>query len=147
MGGDCDSQWLKCQFDDGSNHRNYDYFLRSTKRDRLKQGKCVRKSDVDLKIYKRLTKSEESELNAVPACEDMEKKKTCKCVNTECNSNQKFDQDLPRQLKWCFLDQVQSANEPKKSCYDDVKWSETNGRFWSYKAYQAENPLCKHFLH
>ena len=82
MGGDCDSQWLKCQFDDGSNHRNYDYFLRSTKRDRLKQGKCVRKNDADLKIYKRLTKSEESELNAVPACEDMEKKKTCKCANT-----------------------------------------------------------------
>jgi len=32
---------------------------------------------------------------------------------------------------WCFLENIVDPENPTTDCYDDVQWSEVDGRFWS----------------
>ena len=118
MAGSCDTQWLRCKG--------------STRND---PGKCVRKTDIGNKKAKKMK-------NVAPVCEDVKKEKVCKCKLSK--SFEKTIKDLPEYNKWCFLEKIESHEDPKKNCYNDVTWSSTNGQFWSYQAYQAENPSSKY---
>ena len=126
--GDCDAQWLKCE---GSGP---DFGTNAI-------GRCVRTYGRYGRKARNLKKSEEPQRDTVPVCEDM--KITCQCEN----STQNFHKDLPLDSQWCFLEKIESANDPKKNCYDDVKWSKTIGRFWSYEAYRAKTSSRKYHLY
>ena len=32
---------------------------------------------------------------------------------------------------WCFLENIRDPTNPQSGCYQDVKWSHRDGRFWS----------------
>jgi len=40
---------------------------------------------------------------------------------------------------WCFLENIQDPHNPTLGCYEDVQWSEVDGRFWSNSACFQEN--------
>ena len=115
--GTCDPYWLTCH---GSTDNE--------------PGRCIRKK----KIGHQKTKEMQ---NFVPVCEDMKDEKVCKCLDSKLT--EAANKDMPHHQKWCFLHQIESHEDPKSNCYEDVTWSKTNGRFWSYLAYQAENPSRK----
>ena len=117
MSGTCDSYWLTCH---GSTDNE--------------PGTCIRKKE----IGKEATPSIE---NFVPTCEDVKDQKACRCLDSKLS--EAANKGMPYHQKWCFLHQIESHRDPKNKCYEDVEWSPTNGAFWSYLAYQAENPSRK----
>jgi len=46
-------------------------------------------------------------------------------------------QDL--EFGWCFLENIRDPQNPSEGCYEDVQWSEVDGRFWSNIACFEEN--------
>ena len=40
---------------------------------------------------------------------------------------------------WCFLENIVDPQNPTNDCYEDVAWSEVDGRFWSNIACFEEN--------
>ena len=41
--------------------------------------------------------------------------------------------------KFCFIDDIADPSKPDKNCFKDVKFSKTNGRFYSYDACKDEH--------
>jgi hypothetical protein len=157
MYGTCDKQWLICDHRDNKvknpiqnrrrgNHpaerrgrcrerRSNRSHLNRSKRANHKKHSYNRNQGRNKKQHKReAIQKRKSARSLVPMCENMEGKKTCKCKDPK--SNTKLIETLPMELKWCFLEQVNNPMDPTKHCFEDVKWSKTDGRFWSYLAYR-----------
>ena len=41
------------------------------------------------------------------------------------------DKDDNLDKVWCFLENIRDPSTPQSGCYDDVTWSERDGRYWS----------------
>ena len=120
--GTCDQYWLTCH---GSTDNE--------------PGRCIRKKRIDHEKRKEMQNL--GPQNFVPVCEGVKNEKVCKCLDSKLT--EAANKDMPHHLKWCFLHKIESHDDPKNNCYEDVTWSPTNGAFWSYMAYQAENPSRK----
>ena len=35
------------------------------------------------------------------------------------------------EMGYCFLENILDYTNPERNCYEDVAWSEVDGRFWS----------------
>ena len=138
--GICDESWLKCE------QKTCEDTNSTTICDTNdKQSQCVKKQlksadsngtgNQDLDSSKENSKRNPKQAY-VPVCEHIKGEKTCKCSEEQ---DEKATKDLPTKFKWCFVHQIKDPNNPEKDCYDDVKFSKTAGRFYSYKAYQLTN--------
>ena len=63
-------------------------------------------------------------VDRVAVCDPKNRRDACKCDLKTTKSND----------EWCFLKDVKDPEKPTKGCFDDVRWSETYGRFWSHQA-------------
>ena len=54
---------------------------------------------------------------------------TAELNNTLCHFSDVGISDLEQ--GYCFLENILDFNHPEENCYEDVAWSEVDGRFWS----------------
>jgi hypothetical protein len=54
------------------------------------------------------------------------------CLNFSCVS-----------LPWCFLTNVKDPSAPQKDCFNDTKWSPSNGQFYSVEACRSKSNSTK----
>jgi len=96
--------------------------------------------DMPGKCVKNATKEavDDNGWRKAPKCSSCPDKNACRCAleaSPERNENcLAAEWQHPDHKGYCFLENIQDPKNPTKHCFNDMKWSITHSRFYSYEA-------------